>query len=433
MPTTKPHLNVVTIGHIDHGKSTTMGHILVLAGGVTDKELRDMEKVAQELNKPSFKFAFFMDQLMEERKRGITIDLAFKKFETDKYYWTIIDAPGHADFVKNMITGASQADCGIMVVSARPGEFETGISANGQTREHAFLAKTLGVNQLVVAVNKMDVVDWAQERYEEIKKELGALLKKVGYKVDTIQFVPISGLLGDNLLEPSENMPWYDGPTLLGQLDTFNPPPKEDSKPLRLPVQDVCSIKGAGTVPVGRVETGVMKVGDKIIIEPSEITADVKSIEMHHEALKEAHSGDNIGFNIRGIERKQINRGDVVGPVKSPPNVATPEQWLQVQSIMIWHPTAVSINYTPVVHLHTAQVAMRFAKLTKPDGSNADFFKVGDQGIISLQPINKVCVEKFAEFAALGRLAIRDMGRTVAVGIVKDIIPAEEATSEAAE
>lgn len=424
MPVNKPHLNCVTIGHIDHGKSTTMGHILVLAGGVTDKELRDMEKIAADLNKPSFKFAFFMDQLMEERKRGITIDLAFKKFETPKYYWTIIDAPGHADFVKNMITGASQADCGIMVVSARPGEFETGIGPNGQTREHAFLAKTLGVNQLVVAVNKMDVVEWKQERYEEIRKEFGALLKKVGYKVETIQFVPVSGLLGDNLKEASTNMPWYKGPTLLGVLDTFSPPPKEDSKPLRLPIQDVYSIKGAGTVPVGRVETGVIHVGDKIIVNPSGIAADVKSIEMHHEGMKEAHSGDNIGFNIRGIERKQLNRGDVVGPANNPPRVAGPENHLLVQSIMIWHPTAVSINYTPVVHLHTAQVAMRFAKLTKPDGSNADFFKVGDSGIIELQPVAKVCVEKFAEFAPLGRLAIRDMGRTVAVGIVKDIVAA---------
>ncbi|MEX2683958.1 MAG: translation elongation factor EF-1 subunit alpha [Candidatus Sigynarchaeota archaeon] len=424
MPTEKPHMNIVVIGHIDHGKSTTMGHILVVGGGVTEKELRDMEKVASDLNKASFKFAFFMDQLMEERKRGITIDLAFKKFETPKYYWTIIDAPGHADFVKNMITGASQADCGILVVSARPGEFEGGIGANGQTREHAFLAKTLGVNQIVVAVNKMDVVEWKQDRYEEIKKELSNLLKKVGYKTETIDFVPVSGLQGDNLKEPSKNMPWYKGPTLLGAIDKFQVPPKEDSKPLRLPIQDCYSIKGAGTVPVGRIETGVLRVNDKIIINPTGLTADVKSIEMHHEAMKEAHSGDNIGFNIRGIERKQINRGDVVGPVNNPPRVAGPENWLNVQSIVIWHPTAVSVNYTPVVHLHTAQVAMRFAKLTKADGTNADFMKVGDNGIISLQPVAKVCVEKFNEFAPLGRLAIRDMGRTVAVGIVKDIIEA---------
>jgi elongation factor 1-alpha len=417
-------MNIVVIGHIDHGKSTTMGHVLVLGGGVSDKEMRDMDKLASDMNKASFKFAFFMDQLLEERKRGITIDLAFKKFETVKYYWTIIDAPGHADFVKNMITGASQADCGILVVSARPGEFEGGIGANGQTREHAFLAKTLGVNQIVVAINKMDVAEWKQERYEEIKKELGNLLKKVGYKTEGIDFVPLSGLLGDNLKDASKNMPWYKGPTLLGAIDKFTVPPKEDAKPLRLPVQDCYSIKGAGTVPVGRIETGIIRVGDKVLINPGGLTADVKSIEMHHEAMKEAHSGDNIGFNIRGVERKQINRGDVVGPQNSPPRVAGPENWLNVQSIVIWHPTAVSVNYTPVVHLHTAQVAMRFAKLTKADGTNADFMKAGDNGIISLQPISKVCVEKFNEFAPLGRLAIRDMGRTVAVGIVKEIIDA---------
>lgn len=418
-------MNIVVIGHIDHGKSTTMGHILVVGGGVSEKELRDMDKIASDLNKASFKFAFFMDQLLEERKRGITIDLAFKKFETTKYYWTIIDAPGHADFVKNMITGASQADCGILVVSARPGEFEGGIGSNGQTREHAFLAKTLGVNQLVVAVNKMDVVEWKKERYEEIKSELGKFLKdKVKYNIDKVDFVPVSGLTGDNLKEASKNMPWYSGPTLLGAIDKFNLPPKEDTKPLRLPIQDCYSIKGAGTVPVGRIETGVLKVNDKIILNPSGLQADVKSIEMHHEAMKEAHSGDNIGFNIRGVERKQINRGDVVGPQNNPPRVAGPENWLKVQSIVIWHPTAVSVNYTPVVHLHTAQVAMRFAKMTKPDGSNADFMKANDNGVISLQPVQKVCVEKFKEFAPLGRLAIRDMGRTVAVGIVDDIIPA---------
>jgi elongation factor 1-alpha len=426
MPQNKPHMNVVVIGHIDHGKSTTMGHVLVKAGAVSDKELRDMEKVAQELDKPSFKFAFFMDQLQEERKRGITIDLAFKKFETDKYYYTIIDAPGHADFVKNMITGASQADAGIMVVSARPGEFETGIGPNGQTREHAFLAFTLGVKQLVVCINKMDVVDWAQDRYEEVKEELSKLLKKVGYKTETINFIPISGLLGENLSEKSDKMPWYEGPCLFEALDEFEPPPKEDEKSLRLPVQDCYSIKGAGTVPVGRIETGILKVGEKIIINPNEIQADVKSIEMHHEAMKEAHSGDNIGFNIRGIERKQIKRGDVVGPVDDPPRVAGPENHLQVQSIMIWHPTAVSINYTPVVHLHTAQVAMRFAKM--PEGK--EYLKVGDQGVIELQPISKVCVEKYNEYPPLGRLAIRDMGRTVAVGIVKDIIEAPAAAEE---
>lgn len=422
MPAEKPHLNAVIIGHIDHGKSTTMGHVLVVAGAVSDKDLREMEKLAQELDRPSWKFAYFMDRLMEERKRGITIDLAFKKFETPDRYFTIIDAPGHADFVKNMITGASQADCGLLVVSAKTGEFESGIAANGQTREHAFLAKTLGVNQLAVLINKMDdpVVGYKEDRYNEVKAELSNLLKKVGYKIEQIDFIPTSGLMGDNLKDPSPNTPWYKGPTVLQSLNKMQVPPKETEKPLRLPVQDVYTIKGAGTVPVGRVETGRMKVGEKIVILPSKIDAEVRSIEMHHEALKEAIAGDNIGFNIRGVEKGKIKRGDVVGTPASPPNVAGPEQNLVTQAIMIWHPTAVSINYTPVVHLHTSQVAMRFAAI-----EGKDFLKQGDAAMVKLQPMTKVCVEKFADFAPLGRLAIRDMGRTVAVGIVKDIVPAQ--------
>ncbi|MBD3188186.1 translation elongation factor EF-1 subunit alpha [Candidatus Bathyarchaeota archaeon] len=420
MPKEKPHLNAIIIGHIDHGKSTTMGHILVQAGAVSDKELREMEKLASELDRPSWKFAYFMDRLMEERKRGITIDLAFKKFETDNYYFTIIDAPGHADFVKNMITGASQADCALLVVSAKTGEFESGIAANGQTTEHAFLAKTLGVNQIVVGVNKMDdpVVNYSEDRYNEVVAELKKLLKRVGYKPDNIAFVPMSGLMGDNLKEKSENTPWYDGDTVLQAFDKFEVPEKQVNKDLRIPVQDVYKIKGAGTVPVGRVETGKLKVGDKVVFMPSGITAEVRSIEMHHEAMKEAEAGDNIGFNIRGVDSKNINRGDVVGHVGKEPNVVTPDKLLQTQVIVIWHPTALSINYTPVTHLHTAQVAMRFAKLPK----GMDYMKRNDKGIVMLQPMRKVCVEKFEDFAPLGRLAVRDMGRTVAVGLVRDIV-----------
>ncbi|MHA1793583.1 MAG: translation elongation factor EF-1 subunit alpha [Promethearchaeota archaeon] len=420
MPKEKEHLNCVIIGHIDHGKSTTMGHILVEAGAVSDKDLREMEKLAQELDRPSWKFAYFMDRLMEERKRGITIDLAFKKFETANYYFTIIDAPGHADFVKNMITGASQADCALLIVSAKTGEFESGIAANGQTTEHAFLAKTLGVNQIVVGINKMDdpVVNYSEDRYNEVVDELKRLLKRVGYKPDSIDYVPISGLLGDNLKERSPNTPWYKGPTLLEAFDKFKVPPKETDKPLRIPIQDVYKIKGAGTVPVGRVETGKIKVGDKVIFMPSGQTAEVRSIEMHHEPMKEAVAGDNIGFNVRGIEAKSIKRGDVVGLESNPPNVATQENALVTQIIVIWHPTAFSVNYTPVTHLHTAQIPMRFAELPK----GKDYLKKGDAGVVKLQPMMKVCVEKFSEIAPLGRLAIRDMGRTVAVGVIKDIV-----------
>jgi elongation factor 1-alpha len=432
MPKDKEHMNCIIIGHIDHGKSTMMGHVLVAAGAVSDKELRDMEKLAQELDRPSWKFAYFMDRLMEERKRGITIDLAFKKFDTENYYFTIIDAPGHADFVKNMITGASQADCAILVVSAKTSEFASGLSANGQTREHAFLAKTLGVNQLIVALNKFDddVIKYSEDRYNEVKAEISKLLKTVGYKTDEIAFVPISALIGDNLKDPSPNMPWYKGPTILQALDNLKVPPKPVEKDLRIPVQDVYKIKGAGTVPVGRVETGKMQIGDKIIINPGEIKAEIRSIEMHHEAMKTAQAGDNIGFNLRGVESKAIKRGDVVGLASAPPKVVTPEQGIITQVIVIWHPTALSINYTPVVHLHTAQIAMRFVELQKKMDpktgetieENPQYLKAGDVAIVKLSPTQKVCIEKFVDFQPLGRMAVRDMGRTVAVGIVKDII-----------
>lgn len=424
-------MNLVIIGHIDHGKSTLMGHVLVATGAVTDREQRELEKLAKELDRESWKFAYFMDNLAEERKRGITIDLSFRKFETKNKYFTIIDAPGHADFVKNMITGASQADAAILVVSGKTSEFGSGIGEQGQTREHAFLAKTLGVSQLIVALNKADDAsfDYKEDRFNECKSELGKLLTAVGYKVDTIPFVPVSALVGDNLAERSENTPWYKGPTLLEALDQLDVPEKPLNKPLRLPIQDVYKIKGAGIVPVGRVETGVMKVGDKIIVMPDEFQGEVRSIEMHHEGINKAEPGDNVGFNIRGAKMKDLHRGDVVSPVSDPCTVVNPGQTMSCQLIVIWHPTAVAMGYTPVVHAHTAQIACKFVSLDKKldprSGQvvedNPQFLKRNDASICQLGPIKKMCMEKYKDIPELGRLAVRDMGRTVAVGVVLDI------------
>jgi elongation factor 1-alpha len=295
----KPHLNLIIIGHVDHGKSTMMGHLMLKTGSITEREMREVEAIAKKMDKDSFKFAFVFDRLKEERERGITIDLAFRRFDTQNYYFTLIDAPGHRDFVKNMITGTSQADCAILVVSSKEGEFEGGISALGQTREHAFLAFTLGVQQLVVAINKMDTHNWSEARYTEVKNEISDLLKMVGFNVDKINFVPVSAWTGDNLTEKSENMPWYDGPTLVGALDMMEMPPKPTDKPLRVPVQDVYKITGVGTVPVGRVETGILNVGDKLIFEPADVSGECRSIEMHHEQIQQALPGDNIGFKDR--------------------------------------------------------------------------------------------------------------------------------------
>jgi elongation factor 1-alpha len=424
----KPHLNLVIMGHVDHGKSTTTGHMLYLAGVVDERTVKQYEEEARKMGKETFKYAWILDNLKEERERGLTIDLRFLKFETKKYYFTIIDAPGHRDFVKNMITGASQADGAILFVSAKRGEFEAGIGPGGQTREHAFLAFTLGVNQLVVAVNKMDdpTVNWSQERYNEIKNEVSRMLRMVGYKVEKIPFVPTSGWTGDNLVKSSDKMPWYKGPTLIEALDVFEIPPKPLDKPLRIPVQDVYSITGVGTVPVGRVETGVLKEGDMVIFMPANKQGEVKSIEMHHTRIPRAEPGDNIGFNVRGIAKTDIRRGDVCGHVNNPPTVA--REFIG-QIIVIYHPTAIAAGYTPVLHYHTGQMACRFTELIRKIDPRSgqvveekpSFLKTGDAALVRMEPLRPIAIEPYSEFSELGRFAVRDMGTTIAAGIVKEI------------
>jgi elongation factor 1-alpha len=429
----KDHLNLVIIGHIDHGKSTTMGALLIDAGAISEREAREIEKVAKEFDRESFRYAFVMDRLKEERQRGITIDLAFRKFETKSKYLTIIDAPGHADFVKNMITGASQADAGVLVVSVKKGEMEVGVSINGQTREHAYLAQTLGVKQIIVALNKMDTVDYSQDRYNECKDAVSELLKNIGFNLKKIPFVPVASFVMENLSKKSDKMPWYKGPTLMEAIDALEIPEKPVNKPLRLPIQDAYKIKGTGLVPVGRVETGVLKKGETIIIMPTGFKGEVRSIEMHHEEIEQALPGDNVGFSIRGINVQDASRGDCLGHPDNPPTVVNPTGSFVGQIIVIWHPTAIAQGYTPVIHAHTAQVASKFTKITKKldqkTGAviedNPKFIKRNEAAVVELQPIKKLCIERYVDIPEMGRFAVRDMGRTVAVGIVKEITPGE--------
>jgi elongation factor 1-alpha len=432
MSSSKPHLNLVVCGHVDHGKSTMMGHLLYLIGAVDDKTLKEYEEQAKALGKETFKFAWVLDRLKEERERGLTIDLCYMKFETDKYFFTLIDAPGHRDFIKNMITGASQADCAILVVSAKQGEYEAGIGPQGQTREHAFLLKTLGVNQLIVAVNKMDdpSVNWSQARFNEVKSGIERLLRLAGYDVSKIPIIPVSAWTGDNLVKPSDKMPWYKGLTLFKALDIFEVPPKPIDKPLRLPIQDVYSISGVGTVPVGRVETGVLREGDRVIFAPSGKVGEVRSIETHHVRIKEALPGDNIGFNVRGLSRTDIRRGDVAGPIDNPPTVV--REFIG-QIVVVYHPTAIAAGYTPVLHIHTATVPVKFveliAKINPRTGEvledHPSFLRTGDIALVRFQPLKPVVAELYSEFPQLGRFAIRDMGMTIAAGIVKEITQKE--------
>ncbi|MCE4607592.1 MAG: translation elongation factor EF-1 subunit alpha [Caldisphaeraceae archaeon] len=427
----KSHLNLVVIGHIDHGKSTTTGHLLYRLGLIDEKKMRELEEQAKAKGKESFKYAWVLDKMKEERERGITIDLSFMKFETKKYIFTVIDAPGHRDFVKNMITGTSQADAALLVVSARQGEFEAGMSPEGQTREHLLLAKTLGIDQVIVAVNKMDAPDvkYSQKRYEEVTNVLKKFMKGLGFNVDAIPYIPISAWNGDNIIEKSPNLAWYKGSTLVEAFDSLQIPPKPVDKPLRLPVQNVYTIPGAGTVPVGRVETGVMNVGDKVIFMPAGVGGEVRSIQMHYQDLKRAEPGDNIGFSVRGIEKSQVKRGDVVGPYNNPPTVADE---FTARVFIVWHPSAIAVGYTPVIHIHTATVSARIieiiSKLDPRTGKEIEkspqFLKSGDVAIVRFKPIKLTVVEKYSEFPQLGRFAMRDMNRTVGIGIVTDVKPA---------
>ena len=420
----KPHMNLIFIGHVDHGKSTTVGRLLYETHVITDRDIQRYKELTQQMNRPTFEFAFVMDQLKEERERGITIDIMHRDFQTPKYYFTIIDAPGHRDFVKNMITGASQADAAVLVVSAVDG-------VQAQTREHAILANVLGIAQMIVGVNKMDAANYDQKKFEEAKSNVQQLLKSLGYRnVDAINFVPYSALAGDNVAAKSDKMPWYNGPTLLGSLDLLTVPAKPTDKPLRLPIQDVYSISGFGTVPVGRVETGVMKPGDQVIIMPSGAKAEVKSIEMHHQQLQKAEPGDNVGFNIKGVDRKDVKRGDVVGPSNNPPTVVSE---FKAQIIILHHQNVIAKGYTPVFHIHTAQIACTITEiLEKKDPKtgqvveqNPETIKTGDIAIVKIKPTKPICAEKYSDFPQLGRFAIRDMGETVGAGVILDVTPAQ--------
>jgi elongation factor 1-alpha len=437
----KIHVNIVVIGHVDSGKSTTTGHLIYKCGGIDKRTIEKFEKEAQEMGKGSFKYAWVLDKLKAERERGITIDIALWKFETAKFYITIIDAPGHRDFIKNMITGTSQADCAVLVVACGTGEFEAGISKNGQTREHALLAYTLGVKQMIIACNKMDTTEppYSEARFNEVVNEVSNYIKKIGYNPKAVPYVPISGWAGDNMLEPSDKMSWYkgwaverkegnaSGKTLLEALDAILPPQRPTDKPLRLPLQDVYKIGGIGTVPVGRVETGLLKPGMVVTFAPQQLTTEVKSVEMHHEALTEAMPGDNVGFNIKNVSVKEIRRGNVAGDSKQDPPKGAKSFTAQV--IILNHPGQIGAGYTPVLDCHTAHIACKFAELKekcdrrsgKKLEDDPKFLKSGDAGIVELFPTKPMCVESFSDYPPLGRFAVRDMRQTVAVGVIKAV------------
>ncbi|KAJ6986924.1 elongation factor 1-alpha-like [Populus alba x Populus x berolinensis] len=345
----KSHINIVVIGHVDSGKSTTTGHLIYKLGGIDKRVIERFEKEAAEMNKRSFKYAWVLDKLKAERERGITIDIALWKFETTRYYCT-----------------------------------------DGQTREHALLAFTLGVKQMICCCNKMDATTpkYSKARYDEIIKEVSSYLKKVGYNPDKIPFVPISGFEGDNMIE------------------------RPSDKPLRLPLQDVYKIGGIGTVPVGRVETGVIKPGTVVTFGPTGLTTEVKSVEMHHEALQEALPGDNVGFNVKNVAVKDLKRGFVASNSKDDPAKEAANFTSQV--IIMNHPGQIGNGYAPIL----TKIDRRSGKELEKEPK---FLKNGDAGMIKMIPTKPMVVETFSEYPPLGRFAVRDMRQTVAVGVIKSV------------
>jgi len=432
----KPHVNLVVIGHVDSGKSTTTGHLIYKLGGIDKRMIAAYEKEAAETGKGSFKYAWVLDKLKSERERGITIDIALWKFITKKFSWTVIDAPGHRDFIKNMITGTSQADVAMIMISARPGGFEAGWAKDGSTREHMVLANTLGVKKLICCVNKMDATEpkYDENRFKEIMANVKDFLKKKSmYK--KCKFVPISGWEGDNMLEISDKMKWYQNKkkylslTLVQVLDKMKAPKRPTDQPLRLPLQDVYKIQGIGTVPVGRVETGIIKAGMTAFFAPVGLCADVKSVEMHHETLEDGGKpGDNVGFNIKGLSIKDIFRGNVASDSKNKPAFSVCRFLAQV--IVLNH-NCIKDNYTPVLDCHTAHIACKFntivakldarsGKIKEKRGDKTLLVKKNEACLAVLIPSKPMCVEAFTNYAPLGRFAIRDMRKTVAVGIIKN-------------
>ena len=425
MAAIKPTMNVVFVGHVDHGKSTTVGRLMYDSGVIPEQEMKKLTEEAKKLGKVGFEFAYVMDRVKEERERGVTIDLAYQKLITPKRQITIIDAPGHKDFVKNMITGASQADAAFLTIAAKEG-------VQPQTKEHLWLLRTMGVQQIAVLLNKMDTVEYKEEAFNKTKADVSALLKAVGINPDKTVFLAISGLKGDNVFNKSANMPWYKGPTVFEQLDLFDEPKKPTDLPMRMPIQDVYEITGIGVVPVGKIETGIMKVGHKVIILPGRsgrgVPGEVKSIEMHHEQLTEAPSGFNVGINIRGIGKKDIARGDVVCDAAKPATIA--EEFV-AQIAVINHPTVIAKGYTPVFHVHTAQVPCQFVEILhkidptsgQPMPGTVDFIKNGDVAMVRIKPMGNLVLETSKVNPHMARFAIRDAGATVAAGVCTELTP----------
>ncbi|KAK4800519.1 hypothetical protein SAY86_021006 [Trapa natans] len=427
----KRHLNVVFIGHVDSGKSTIGGQILFLSGQVDDRTIQKYEKEAKDKSRESWYMAYIMDTNEEERVKGITVEVGRAHFETETTRFTILDAPGHKSYVPNMISGASQADIGVLVISARKGEFETGYEKGGQTREHVQLAKTLGVSKLLVVVNKMDepTVNWSKERYDEIESKMVPFLRSSGYNVKKdVQFLPISGLIGSNMKTVVEKSvcPWWNGPCLLEALDAIEGPLRDPNGPFRMPIID--RFKDMGTVVMGKVESGSVSEGDSLVVMPNKVQVKVVAVYCDKDKVRHAGPGENLRVRLAGIEEEDIISGFVLSSIaKSVPAVT--EFFAQLQILELLENAIFTAGYKAILHIHSVVEECEIVELLqeidpktkKPKKKKVLFVKTNAVVVCRIQVNNMICVEKFANFPQLGRFTLRTEGKTVAVGKVTDI------------
>ena len=429
----RPHMNVIFIGHVDAGKSTTCGNIMYLSGQVDERTVEKLEREAKEKNRESWFMAYVMDTIEEERAKGITVEVGRAAFTTPNRRFTILDCPGHKNFITNMIQGASAADVGVLIISARKGEFETGFEKGGQTREHALLAKTLGISRLVVAVNKMDdmTVEYRKERFDEICDKLKPYLRGVGYNVkseEDVMFLPISGLRGDNIKEPIKDPrgTWWCGPTLLQVLDCTNPPFRDAVAPVRIPLLE--GFKEMGVMAIGKIEQGTVKVGQQYSILPAKIDTEVLGIYVEDDEISRpiAYPGENVRVKLKGVEEDQIHKGHVLSGAPHVPVVGE----FQVQMLVVdllEHRPILTAGYSCVFHCHTVVEECVVTNLhevthraTAQKQKNPRFVKADSLVIADLQVANTICVDNFKNTPQLGRFTLRDEGRTIAIGkIVK--------------
>jgi elongation factor 1-alpha len=450
----KEHLSLVVCGHVDAGKSTTCGHLIFKLGGISERDMAKLNETAAEKGKSSFGFAYFLDTCKEERERGVTIQCNTKEFFTEKYHYTIVDAPGHKDYIKNMITGSATADVGLLLVPAEKGGFESAIAKadaklgveEGQTRQHARLLYLLGVEQIIVGVNKMDACGWDEARFNEIKDEFIKMLSLIGFKPKKVPFIPYSGFNGDNLVEKSDKAAWYKGWTanktpkvvitgftLYEALNNYIVPPKRlPDAPLRLPISNIYNIKGVGQIICGTVEQGTLRPGDVIGIAPAGLTnKKMFSIEQHKKVLPSAGPGNSVGMSIKGIGKDEVvSPGDIIylekeGNLKP---VKTFTAMVAVQE----HPGVLKPGYCPVIFSRTAKVACKMTKIIWKQSKKTGGAKVDnplelsqfENAEVEFEPTAPLFLEPFEKCAALGRIAVMDSNRLKMLGKVTSVVDA---------